>query len=80
MTNLPKRPRDTAQLAKLALDMATGEVENDKEQVLVEALHAQEQPPAGRAKSAQAARQPKDGQRLPSAQRPSAGAHRPPLD
>ena len=43
MTNLPKRPRDTAQLAKLAPDMATGEVENDQEQVLVEALHAQEQ-------------------------------------
>ena len=53
MNKLPKRPRDTAQLAKLALDMATGEVENDKEPVL-EALREQEQPPAGRAKSAKA--------------------------
>ena len=50
---LPKRPRDTAQLAKLMLDMATGEVPNDKEQVL-EALSEQDQPPEGRAKSAKA--------------------------
>ena len=53
MVNLPKRPRDTAQNAKLALDMATGEVPNDKAQVLA-ALEAQAQEPTGRAKSAKA--------------------------
>ena len=40
---LPRRPRDTAQLAKLALDMATGEVPNDKAEVLA-ALSEQAQP------------------------------------
>ena len=49
---LPKRPRDPNQLAKLVVDMATGEVPNDKEQVL-DALREQEQP-TGRAKSAKA--------------------------
>ncbi len=49
---LPKRPRDPAQLAKLMVDMATGEVSNDKDQVLA-ALSEQEQP-TGRAKSAKA--------------------------
>ena len=49
---LPRRPRDPAQLAKLVVDMATGEVPNDKEQVLA-ALSEQEQP-SGRAKSAKA--------------------------
>ncbi|WP_303675254.1 hypothetical protein [Vampirovibrio chlorellavorus] len=29
MSKLPKRPRDPAQLAKLMLDIATGEVRND---------------------------------------------------
>ena len=29
MSKTPKRPRDPAQLAKLLLDMATGEVRND---------------------------------------------------
>lgn len=49
---LPRRPRDPAQLAKLVVDMATGEVPNDEEQVLA-ALREQEQP-TGRAKSARA--------------------------
>ena len=49
---LPRRPRDPAQLAKLVVDIATGEVPNDKEQVLA-ALSAQEQP-TGRAKSSNA--------------------------
>ena len=49
---LSRRPRDTAQLAKLALDMATGEVPNDKAEVLA-ALSEQAQP-TGRAKSAKA--------------------------
>ena len=49
---LPRRPRDPNQLAKLVVDMATGEVPNDKEQVLA-AMREQEQP-AGRAKSAKA--------------------------
>jgi ribosomal protein L5 len=49
---LPRRPRDPAQLAKLVVDMATGEVPNDKEQVLA-ALSEQEQP-TGRAKRAKA--------------------------
>ena len=48
---LPRRPRDTAQLAKLALDMATGEVPNDKAEVLA-ALSGQDAQPTGRAKSA----------------------------
>ena len=30
---LPRRPSDPAQLAKLVVDMAAGEVPNDKEQV-----------------------------------------------
>ena len=49
---LPRRPRDPNQLAKLVVDMATGEVPNDKEEVLA-ALSEQEQP-TGRAKSAKA--------------------------
>ena len=49
---LPRRPRDPNQRAKLVVDMATGEVPNDKEQVLA-ALREQEQP-TGRAKSAMA--------------------------
>ena len=52
MPPLPRRPRDPNQLAKLVVDMATGEVPNDKEQVLA-AMCEQEQP-AGRAKSAKA--------------------------
>lgn len=52
MPPLPKRPRDSNQLAKLMVDVATGEVPNDKEQVLA-ALREQEQP-TGRAKSAKA--------------------------
>ena len=46
------RPRDPAQLAKLVVDMATGEVPNDKEQVL--AALSEEEQPTGRAKSAKA--------------------------
>ena len=49
---LPKSPLDPDQLAKLVVDMATGEVPNDKEQVLA-ALSEQEQP-TGRAKCAKA--------------------------
>ena len=49
---LPRRPRDPNQRAKLVVDMATGEVPNDKEQVLA-ALREQEQP-TGRAKGAMA--------------------------
>ena len=49
---LPSRPRDANQRAKLIVDMATGEVPNDREQVLA-ALREQEQP-TGRAKSAKA--------------------------
>ena len=41
MPNLPKRPRDPAQLAKLMVDMASGEKPNDKPQVL-EALAERE--------------------------------------
>ena len=48
----PRRPRDLAQLAKLVCDMATGEVPNDKDEVLA-ALREQGQP-TGRAKSAKA--------------------------
>ena len=49
---LPKRPRDAAQLGHLVVQMATGEVPNDKEQVL-QALEEQAKP-TGRAKSAKA--------------------------
>ena len=49
---LPRRPRDCNQLAKLVVDVATGEVPNDKEQVLA-ALSEQKQP-TGRTKSAKA--------------------------
>ena len=49
---LPKRPSDPNQRAKLVVEMATGDVPNDKEQVL-DAIREQEQP-AGRAKSAKA--------------------------
>ena len=52
MAKLPKRPRDPAQLGRLTVQMATGEVENDKEQVL--AALAEQEPPTGRAKSAKA--------------------------
>lgn len=46
--NTPRRPRDAAQLAKLVVDMGTGEVPNDRDDIL--------NPPApvGRAKSAKA--------------------------
>ena len=50
---VPKRPRDPAQLAKLVVDMATGEVPNDKEQVL-SAIADEQGEPTGRAKSAKA--------------------------
>ena len=49
---LPKRPSDPNQRAKLVVEMATGDVPNDKEQGL-DAFRKQEQP-AGRAKSAKA--------------------------
>lgn len=34
MPNLPKRPRDPSQLARLLVEMASGEKPNDKPQVL----------------------------------------------
>ena len=34
---IPKRPRDGNQLAKLVVDMATGEAPNDKDEVLAPA-------------------------------------------
>ena len=49
----PRRPRDPAQLAKLAVDMATGEVPNDRNHVLA-AIDAEQAEPTGRAKSAKA--------------------------
>ena len=48
----PRRPRDPVELATLVVDMATGEVPNDKEQVL--AAFSDQKQPAGRAKSAKA--------------------------
>ena len=50
---LPSTPRDPAPLAKFVVDMAAGEMPNDKEQVLEE-RRRQSEPPAGRAKSAKA--------------------------
>lgn len=49
----PMRPRDPVQLAKLVVDMATGEVPNDKEQVLA-AMADEQGELTGRAKSAKA--------------------------
>ncbi len=46
-----KRPRDTAGLARMIVDMATGEVPSDTPEVLA-AMNGQE--PKGRAKSAKA--------------------------
>jgi hypothetical protein len=46
---LPRRPHDPVQRSKLIMDMATGEMPNDKDQVLA-ALREQEQP-TGRAKA-----------------------------
>ncbi|MDD9985261.1 MAG: hypothetical protein OXQ31_03190 [Spirochaetaceae bacterium] len=48
---MTKRPRDTAGLARLIVDMATGEVPSDTPEVLAE-MNGQE--PTGRAKSARA--------------------------
>ena len=45
---IPKRPRDGNQLAKLMVDIATGEKPNDKDAVL------DQSGPTGRARSAQA--------------------------
>ena len=50
---LPRRPRDANELGHLAVQMVTGEVPNDKEQVLA-ALDEAASPPTGRAKSAKA--------------------------
>ena len=52
----PKRPRDPAQLAKLVVDMTTGEVPNDKDQVL--AAMADEHEPTGSAKARAASQTP----------------------
>lgn len=49
----PKRPRDTAQCAKLVCDMLTGEAPNDKDAVLA-AIVTEQAEPTGRAKSAKA--------------------------
>lgn len=49
----PKRPRDAVQCAKLVCDMLTGEVPNDKDEVLA-AIAAEQAEPTGRAKSAKA--------------------------
>ena len=46
----PRRPRDPVELATPVVDMATGEVPNDKEQVL--AAFSDQRQPAGRGKSA----------------------------
>lgn len=45
---LPKRPRDGNQLAKLVVDMATGQVPNDKDEIL------NPPEPSGRVNSAKA--------------------------
>ena len=50
---MKKRPRDTVGLARLIVDMATGEVPSDTPEVLA-AMEGQEPEPTGRAKSAKA--------------------------
>ena len=47
-----KRPRDAAGLARVVVDMATGEIPNDKDEVLA-AINWQDEP-TGRAKGAKA--------------------------
>ena len=49
----PKRPRDAVQCAKLVCDMLTGEVPNDKAEVLA-AMADEQSELTGRAKSAKA--------------------------
>lgn len=44
MAKRPKRPKDPAQLAKLVVDMATGKVPNDKEEILNQPDHSRELP------------------------------------
>ena len=46
----PRRPRDPVELATLVVNMATGEIPNDKEQVL--AAFSDQRQPAGRGKGA----------------------------
>ena len=53
MMPLPQRPRDPIARAKLVMDMLTGEVPNDKEQVLA-ARGEQQAEPTGHAKAAKA--------------------------
>ena len=48
-----KRPRDTAGLARVVVDMATGEIPNDRDEVLA-AMDGQQDEPTGRAKAAKA--------------------------
>ena len=50
---LPKRPRDPIARAKLVMDMLTGELPNDKKQVLA-ALNGEDEAPTGPAKAARA--------------------------
>lgn len=51
---LPNRPRDPIARAKLVMDMLTGEVPNDKEQVLAARRGEPEPEPTGPAKAAKA--------------------------
>ena len=53
MAKLPTRPRDPIARAKLVMDMLTGEVPNDKDQVLA-ALNGEDEAPTGPAKAAKA--------------------------
>ena len=50
---MTKRPRDTVGLARMIVDMATGEIPNDKAEVLA-AMNGEADEPTGRAKSAKA--------------------------
>ena len=54
---LPKRPRDPIARAKLVMDMLTGDVPNDKEQVLAALREQQEPTPHAKAATARAASQ-----------------------
>ena len=70
---LPKRPRDPIERSKLIVDMAIGEVPNDKEQVL-EHRHAEENP-TGCAKSAKARAASQTPERRREVARRAAAAH-----
>ena len=69
---MTKRPRDTVGLARMIVDMATGEIPNDKAEVLA-AMNGEVEP-TGRAKSAKARAASQTPERRAEAARKAAAA------